>query len=164
MEEMYIIIILFICAFYDGKCGKIPNLITIPFFISGFIFSFLNHGILSLATIICNLLIIIIIFGHGFITRCIGGGDIKLLMAIACWMELKIFVIFVVFTLLSGAVLALHNIFIEQKVYQAISSIRNINLYSIVEKIKKKNGKKLAYGICILVGYLFTFFTMKLVI
>lgn len=156
MKEIIIVSVLCIGAFFDIKYRKIPNMVTIPFLISGFVMSILNGGISSLLTILLNILITIIIFGHGFLMRYIGGGDIKLLLAIACWTELEVFTIFVILTLLTGAVFAIYNIFKEYKVGQMISGIRNINMYSISENMKLRNGKKIAYGVCMFIGYIIT--------
>lgn len=158
MKDIIIAIVLLICAFLDMKYRKIPNYITMPFFLIGMIYTFDTFGIAGFGFSMINVLIVLLIFAYGFVKKYMGGGDLKLLLAIACWMETKILLIFIVATLIIGAIISIFKMIFDLHVMKSEQKVKinRMEPFLIVERLKKRSGKKMAYAVPIFIGFLVT--------
>lgn len=162
MNELITFCILMIGAFLDFRYKKIPNFITFPCFFVGISINTINSGISWLIVVVINILVIIVLFGHGFLCGYIGGGDIKLLLAVACWIELKLLIVFVLLTLIFGAIFGVYNILRDYKssTLHNSSAFYHIEKTVFLEKLRLKSGKKIPYAICMFIGFIATVLIM----
>jgi prepilin peptidase CpaA len=152
--------VLLVCTIFDVKLRIIPNYITVPFFLGGCIYTFLTFGIIGIGYSAINVLIIVMIFGYGFVKKYMGGGDIKLLLALSFWMNLESMVLFILATLVAGAIISIFKMIIHVKEEQDIQSIdvNRINPDLLLKRLSERSGKKIAYAVPILLGYLLMHF------
>lgn len=78
--------ILFISLYTDLKSGKIYNVVTLPAMAVGLLLNFLisgqSNGCVGLLNSIYGILVALIVFVFPYLIGALGGGDVKLLMAI----------------------------------------------------------------------------------
>lgn len=155
MDVIIVGIILLVCAVFDLKFRKIPNYITVPFLVVGIIYTFINFGIKGVGNSLLNVLIVILIFFYGFIKSYMGAGDIKVLLALAFWLDTVNMILFIFMTLIVGAVISVYKMVVNVKAEHKKQCIRidEINPVYVVNRLKMKNGKTIAYAVPIFVGY-----------
>ena len=160
MDVIVVGCILFICVILDLKYRKIPNFITVPFLLGGVTYTFLEAGIRGLGVSALNVMIVVMIFAYGFIKGYMGAGDVKLLLALAFWMNLQNMVVFIFATLVTGAIISVCKIVINVKNEQKKQciEIHQMDPVLLMNRLKKKSGKTIAYAVPIFIGYFFMIF------
>lgn len=78
-------IISLLSLFADLKFGKIYNWITVPSLILGLGFSSFFGGLNGLEESLLGIFTGLLLYGWMFALRLMGGGDVKLLMALGAW-------------------------------------------------------------------------------
>lgn len=160
--DIYIVgFVLLACSIFDLKLRIIPNYITVPFLLGGCVYTFLNHGTKGIGYAIINTLIILVIFGYGFVKKYMGGGDIKLLLALSFWMNLESMVLFTLATLVAGAVISIFKIIIHVRKEHKTQLIKvcRLNPDLLLKRLSRGMGGKIAYAVPIFIGY----FLMQLI-
>lgn len=79
-----------IAAYTDTRSRRIPNWLTVPFFFAGWVYQLAFHGLPGLGD---GALAFLVAFGTFFVLWMVGGGgggDVKLMGALAVWMGLKL--------------------------------------------------------------------------
>lgn len=106
MEYIWLILVLIVSVWYDIKTWKIPNSIIVAGYSIGIIkmavkYSWNGIGIFFLGSILPIILLVFLQKGG-----IIGGGDVKLLSVIGGYYGTKFGVLCILYSFLSGAVLA----------------------------------------------------------
>lgn len=94
-----------IAAFNDLKTGKISNAIVFPVFVLGLLWCFSESGLDGLANSILGGLLPLTLLPL-FIMRMLGGGDIKLLMALGSWLGFEDCTRLILLSILCGGIMA----------------------------------------------------------
>ncbi len=90
--EIAVGVLLILASLTDLYYGKIYNLLTIPFFVAGLIYQFIQGGT---APLLSGLLASVVAFAFLFPLyqfKAMAAGDVKLLMAVGAWTD-SIFVL-----------------------------------------------------------------------
>jgi prepilin peptidase CpaA len=161
--------LLVVAAIFDIKSRIIPNWISLSIFGLYLIFLAIQWGLginpplVDPLTSFATGLGTLAVFTGFFYFRFIGGGDVKLIAAVAFWVGLKGIAPFIMIMAITGGVIAVFYIF-KRDVGPEIE-IDQEGKFSIEEEKKKKkevkvgeiNNKsaKIPYGIAISVGGLF---------
>lgn len=78
------VVAVIICGIIDYKKYIIPDIITLPLIVAGLVYQILNQGWQNIGFALAVGAVMIIL---GLLTGGVGGGDIKLIAAIALWMH-----------------------------------------------------------------------------
>jgi prepilin peptidase CpaA len=162
--------LLFWAAISDFRTRTIPNWISLSIvalflaFIGGQFFlgtdPVVVPPLISLATGLVSFVVFAAFFYFGFL----GGGDVKLISALALWAGWPKIIGFILFMAIAGGVLAVFYIFRREKTedFEVDSEALFVKAQEKDKKIEvkalknKKKSDKIPYGIAISVGGLFT--------
>ena len=98
---------LLITAVYtDLRYGKIYNKLTFPCMAVGLAFGFANHGLHGLLMSLAGIGVVLALYLLAY-SKAIGGGDIKLMMAVGSLIGFKLAVWAILFSAAIGGILAL---------------------------------------------------------
>ncbi len=164
-----VMVLLVVAAISDIRTRKIPNWISLAIFALYLTFMaaqwilkvdpFVVDPVSSLAVGFATFAVFTAFFYFGFL----GGGDVKLISAVAFWVGLKGIAPFIVIMALAGGLIAVFYIF-KRDVGPEIESVDKEVNFEIEEKSKKNHVKvsknnnksaKIPYGIAISAGGLF---------
>ncbi|HAR43885.1 MAG TPA: hypothetical protein DCS07_14830 [Bdellovibrionales bacterium] len=95
-----------VALFTDLVWGRIFNWFTLPVFCLGLVASFYVSGFSGLGTGLLGAVAGLVLFGWLFALRVMGGGDVKLLMALGAWTDPKYVFETAILSILLGGVLA----------------------------------------------------------
>lgn len=150
----------------DLRSRTIPNLITIPAMVLGIIINIMKNQVegikLSFFGILISFLILIIPFYIGGL----GGGDVKLMMAVGALMGPWFALNALIYTAVAGALMALGIIIYQKKLGKCFSNIMgylaSIFLLQEIVPIDKEEARTyFPYGLAIGIGTLLTVFLDK---
>ncbi|HNY13549.1 MAG TPA: A24 family peptidase [Candidatus Wallbacteria bacterium] len=155
--------ILFISLYTDLKSGKIYNWVTLPAMAGGLLLNFMISGqataYAGLLNSVYGILVALIIFVLPYLIGALGGGDVKLLMAIGA---LKGYVFLFYSVLAIGVVsffLSLFVFLLDMMKSYKLSGILNMaviyfnnNVMVSNEEIKPMLKKNLKFGVSITFG------------
>jgi prepilin peptidase CpaA len=145
-------------VYSDFRTGKIYNRVTFSCMVLGIGLNTLAygwHGLLDSLTGICIVLLTCMLLAS---LSCIGGGDIKLMMAAGSFLGLRVTIWAMTFTAIAGGVLALLVALHRRKMW---SSLRNaaISLYlrltagiPVEQTLATGDGIRFKYSIAIACG------------
>jgi prepilin peptidase CpaA len=169
-----------VAAIIDGVKLKVPNWLTFPLILSGWVFSAVSysmngdpwlHGLgWSLLGTLVGLLLLLPLYSIGGI----GAGDVKLLMGCGAWVHVTAtFYAFAVGTIVGGVLaiaMALLSGTWSHHYRQFFSILNEINTIRDPEKLselaanRKPTMRLLPYGIPLTIGALFYFACMGMLI
>ena len=155
--------ILFISLYTDLKSGKIYNWVTLPAMAGGLLLNFMISGqataYAGLLNSVYGILVALIIFVLPYLIGALGGGDVKLLMAIGA---LKGYIFLFYSVLAIGVVsffLSLFVFLLDMMKSYKLSGILNMaviyfnnNVMVSNEEIKPMLKKNLKFGVSITFG------------
>ena len=104
----WVSIVLVVAAYIDGKILKVPNKITYPFILSGWLYWTVAGGLgtdgllFSLAGTFVGMMLLLVLRNVGGM----GAGDVKLLAGIGAWMGVTVTLYAFAFTAIVGGVMA----------------------------------------------------------
>lgn len=132
-------------AWTDVKSRRIPNKLTLPFAIAGFILHALEDFPAGLVTALVGFAVGFGVFLIPYLMKAMGAGDVKLMAAIGALTDGRTVLAIVLFTALSGGILVIGK--------KAVSGggIRTL----------KRTGRLLAFYFFSLLALLFPVPTMK---
>lgn len=169
----FVSIFCIVAAYIDGKELRVPNKLTFPMIIAGWIYSSISYGmsgdgwyiglLWSLAGTAVGLMTLIPAMSIGGM----GAGDVKMMAAIGAWVHCTItFYAFCLSTII-GAVLAVAMIVWSGKIqkhyhqfwliFNEIVTIRNPEKLSAIAKERKPSMYLLPYGIPLAIGTILYF-------
>lgn len=160
-------------AYIDGKELKVPNAITFPMIIAGWIFSSVNYAIIgdawymglmwSLAGTAVGLACLYPFYAIGGM----GAGDVKMMAAIGAWVHCSITFYAFAITTIVGALMSIIMILTSNSarkhynqffmILGEITSVKNPEVLSKIAKERKPTMRLLPYGIPIAIGTIMQF-------
>lgn len=169
-----------VAAYIDGKCLKVPNLITFPMIIAGWIYSSIAYGMAgegwyvglwwSLAGTAVGLMTLLPAYAIGGM----GAGDVKMMAAIGAWVHVTITLYAFCIGTIVGAILAVAMILMSGEakkhwnqmffLVNEIWTIRNPEVLSEIAAERKSSMRLLPYGIPLAIGTVCYFGWMGLLI
>lgn len=158
----FVTVTLVVAAYIDGKQLKVPNLITYPMIISGWIYSFAFFGWEGLGWSLIGTVVGLALLLPAYAIGGMGAGDVKLLAGVGAWVwgtvTLYAFCVSAVF----GGVIALAMVLIQKKwqkhhdqfwlIWNEITTIRNPDTLATIAAERKPTMMLLPYGIPIAIG------------
>lgn len=102
-----LLVFLVLAVYFDIKTYKIPNALTVTGMAAGIIYRLYGLGPPGLFTAATDLIAGMMILFPLYLIRCLGAGDIKLLMVISTFLGWKVTLIVSFYSLMIGAVIGL---------------------------------------------------------
>jgi prepilin peptidase CpaA len=164
LENIILIIVLFICLITDIKSRKILNIITLPTIVFGLVFYIFSSGFEGFLYSGKGFLVGLILLLIPYLLGGMGAGDVKLMAAIGALMGTSFVFYSFIYTALFGGVISIllffktygfintmKSLFINIKSFFFIIFFRN-NLGLIVFSKEKKSRVEFPYGVAIVLG------------
>ncbi len=172
--------VLVYAAYIDGKELRVPNWITFPMIISGWIYSAIWYGVdgqgwltglgWSLAGTAVGLATLLPAYSIGGM----GAGDVKLMAGIGAWVHCTITFYAFCVSAVVGAILAVAMILLARQgskhwnqffyIANEIMTIRNPETLATIAAERKSSMRLLPYGIPIAIGTILYFAWMGLLV
>lgn len=167
-------IVLVVAAVIDGWKLKVPNWITFPLVISGWIYSFVFFGWVGLGWSLTGTAVGLGLLLPAYAIGGMGAGDVKLLAGVGAWIwgaaTFHAFCLSAVF----GGVIAVAMVLLRKKwahhkaqflgILSEIMVIRDPNQLSVIAAERKSSMMLLPYGIPIAIGTIFYFVWMGMLL
>ncbi len=153
---------LIVAAVIDGIKLKVPNWITFPFIISGWIYSGMAFGWEGLGWSLLGTVIGLGLLLPAYAIGGMGAGDVKLLAGVGAWMHATHTFWAFAFTAVIGAVLAVGMVLYRRAfqkhanqfmfILQEIMTVRDPNQLAAIAAERKSTMLLLPYGIPMAIG------------
>ncbi|MCC6126580.1 MAG: prepilin peptidase [Pirellulales bacterium] len=154
--------VLVVAAAIDGWKLKVPNWITFPFVISGWIYWTASHGMEGLGWSLVGTLVGLALLLPAYAIGGMGAGDVKLLAGVGAWVcGTHTFYAFCLSAIVGGAI-ALGMVVVGKKwrhhssqfknIVNEILVIRDPNQLAAIAAERKSSMLLLPYGIPIAIG------------
>jgi prepilin peptidase CpaA len=167
-------ITLIVAAYIDGKKLKVPNLITYPMILSGWVYSFSMFGWEGLGWSLVGTLVGLALLLPAYAIGGMGAGDVKLLAGVGAWVwgtdTLYAFCVSAVF----GGLIAVGMVLYQKAwdkhrdqfwhIWNEITTIRNPDTLAAIAAERKPTMMLLPYGIPIAIGTIAYFAWMGMLI
>lgn len=163
MNDLLLIITIFICLITDIKNQKIYNNVLFPALIAGIVINIVNGGLIGLKQSLLGFIIGIVFLLIPFIYGGIGGGDVKLLATIGAIKGYSFALYSCVLTGISGGLIALIILIYNRKLIKTLSAILKGFYIMLITKFKvisfEGDGEKIMFpfGIAITIGVAITY-------
>lgn len=160
-------VVMIVAAVIDGMILKVPNWLTYPFIVSGWIYGtitwgFSGLGFSLLGTVVGMTLLLVV--------RAVGGmgaGDVKLLAGLGAWLGASIAFWAFIWTTVVGGIIAVimiamsgnwfkHYAMFRQIIHEFVT-IRNPEKLAAIARERKPTMKLLPYGIPMAIGSILYF-------
>jgi prepilin peptidase CpaA len=159
---------LIVAAVIDGLKLKVPNWITFPMILSGWVYSTVTFGWQGLAASLLGTAVGLGLLLPAYAIGGMGAGDVKLLAGVGAWMGTITTIYAFCATAMIGGVIALAMIFYRRawekhrnqffSILNEVTTIRDPELLSAIAAERKKSMLLLPYGIPIALGSIAYFF------
>ena len=173
-------VVLIYAAYIDGKQLRVPNWITFPMIVSGWVYSCIWYGLdgqlwyvglgWSLAGTAVGLATLLPAYAIGGM----GAGDVKLMAGIGAWVYCAVTFYAFCVSAIVGAILAVAMIIISRQskthwnqfffIINEIMTVRNPEALATIAGERKASMRLLPYGIPIAIGTIMYFAWMGLLI
>lgn len=107
INQSLLILVLILSVYFDIKEKRIPNVITFPIIIWGFISASFYSGLIGFQFSLLGFLCGFAVFFIPFAFRIMGGGDVKLMAAIGTLLGWKMVLLILLYTALAGGMIAI---------------------------------------------------------
>ena len=105
MIKLSVILLAFLIALYlDLKCQRIPNQLCMLTLITGFIVQGYFFGWSGLFTAFVGAGLAFVLLFPAFYFRLLGAGDVKLMVAIGAFLEVKLLLWSIIYAIIAGAI------------------------------------------------------------
>ena len=155
-------ITLVVAAYIDGKKLKVPNLITYPMILSGWVYSFAFFGWEGLGWSLAGTVVGLALLMPAYAIGGMGAGDVKLLAGVGAWVwgttTLYAFCVSAVF----GGLIAVGMVLYQKTwqkhhdqfwlIWNEITTIKNPDTLAAIAAERKPTMMLLPYGIPIAIG------------
>ena len=155
-------ITLVVAAYIDGKKLKVPNLITYPMILSGWLYSFAFFGWEGLGWSLAGTVVGLALLLPAYAIGGMGAGDVKLLAGVGAWVwgttTLYAFCVSAVF----GGLIAVGMVLYQKAwqkhhdqfwlIWSEITTIKNPDTLAAIAADRKPTMMLLPYGIPIAIG------------
>ncbi len=163
----FVTIALIVAAVIDGIKLKVPNWITFPMVISGWIYSGIAFGWEGLGWSLLGTVAGLAVLLPAYAIGGMGAGDVKLMAGVGAWMHATHTLWAFAFTAIIGAVLAVGMVLYNKAfqkhasqfvaIAQEIMTIKDPNKLSEIAAARKPSMMLLPYGIPIAIGSILYF-------
>jgi len=155
-----LITMLGIALYTDLKVGKIYNKLTMPCMLAGLTLNTIQGGIPGLLHSFEGILLVLVIFLLFAKLGSIGGGDVKLLMAVGAVMGLNFATKAMLLSAVAGGVLAIIVICKRRISFAALASnfIVSATTQTPIRVSQESQNEKFRYSPAIVVGTVLTIF------
>jgi prepilin peptidase CpaA len=172
--DMWIVsVVLIVAAVIDGKALKVPNWITFPFILAGWVYSTALFGLEGLGYSLLGTVIGLALLLPAYSIGGMGAGDVKLLAGVGAWMHgLHTFNAFC-WSAVVGAIMAVAMVLARKAwakhsdqfwlIVNEIFTIRNPEQLAEIAAARKPSMLLLPYGIPICIGTIMYFLWIGLV-
>lgn len=158
----FVTIVLIIAAVIDGAILKVPNWLTFPFIICGWLHCTLQGGVpglgLSLLGTFVGMMLLLILRNVGGM----GAGDVKLLAGVGAWLGTVVTLYAFAATALVGGVMAVimilrsgqweKHVAMAYQILHEWKTIRNPEKLAAIARERKPTMQLLPYGIPMAIG------------
>lgn len=163
----FVMIVLIVAAVIDGAILKVPNWLTFPFIVCGWIHcsiqgGFTGLGYSLLGTFVGMMLLLVLRNVGGM-----GGGDVKLLAGVGAWLGTVVTLYTFAATALVGGIMAMIMIWksgnwtkhyaMALQILEEWKTIRNPTKLAKIARERKPTMTLLPYGIPMAIGAVFYF-------
>jgi len=161
-------ITLIVAAYIDGKQLKVPNWITYPMIVSGWVYSAAFFGWEGLGWSLLGTVVGLALLLPPYAIGGMGAGDVKLLAGVGAWIWSTDTLYSYCWSAVFGGVIAVGMVLyrkVGQKhaaqflhIVNEIVTIRDPNQLAVIAAERKPTMMLLPYGIPIAIGTIFYFF------
>ncbi|MEM8678473.1 MAG: A24 family peptidase [Planctomycetota bacterium] len=158
----FVTVTLIVAAVIDGIKLKVPNWLTFPFIISGWVYSYCVMGWEGLGISLLGTVVGMALLLPAYAIGGMGAGDVKLLAGVGAWMHSMTTVWAFAWTVVIGAVMAVlmvlyRNAFKKHAsqfwfILNEIFTVRNPEKLAEIAAERKPTMMLLPYGIPIAIG------------
>lgn len=167
-------VVLIVAAVIDGWALKVPNWITFPFIIAGWIYSTAFYGFEGLGWSLVGTVVGLALLLPPYAIGGMGAGDVKLLAGVGAWVYgTHTFYAFCVSAIV-GAILAVGMVVARKawnkhasqfwQIYNEITTIRDPEILAGIAAKRKSSMLLLPYGIPICIGTIMYFAWMGMLV
>ena len=170
----FVTIALVVAAWIDGKQLKVPNWLTFPFIISGWIYSVAYFGWEGIGLSLLGTVIGLALLLPAYAIGGMGAGDVKMMAAVGAWIYVVDTVYAFCVSVIVGAIIAVVMIMTSgqakkhwnQLVYIAneIMTVRNPETLAKIAAERKPSMRLLPYGIPLAIGTVMYFAWMRMLV
>lgn len=163
----FVTMALVVAAWIDGKQLKVPNWLTFPFIISGWIYSVAYFGWEGIGLSLLGTVIGLALLLPAYAIGGMGAGDVKLLAGVGAWMHATHTFWAFAASVIVGAMMAIGMVAYRRawgkhttqfrSILNEILTIRDPNELSRIAAERKSSMLLLPYGIPIAVGSILYF-------
>lgn len=167
-------VILIVAAVIDGFELKVPNKITFPLIITGWVYSTYAFGWAGLGWSLCGTICGLGLLFPAYAIGGMGAGDVKLLAGVGAWVHFTHTLYAFCVSAVVGAVLAIAMVLISRKwtkhvnqfvsIFNEIVTVRDPSRLSEIAAGRKSSMMLLPYGIPIAIGTIVYFAWMGMLI
>lgn len=158
ISKIVLLVVLAVAVYTDIRIGKIKNWLTLPAIVIGPILHFVQAGRVSALSSVEAIGVMILVCIVLVLFRAIGGGDIKLLVAVGSLAGMSLVWTTLLYTALAGGVLALVYLVIRRRAVDVTKQVATEAMTSVLLKAKPvigcNSGIKVPYSIAIAAGTL----------
>ncbi len=158
----FVTVVLIVAAVIDGAILKVPNWLTFPFIICGWVHCTLQGGVaglgLSLLGTVVGMMLLLVLRNVGGM----GAGDVKLLAGVGAWLGSIVTLYAFAATAIVGGVMAAVMILrsgqwekhwaMAHQILHEWKTVRNPQKLSAIARERKPNMYLLPYGIPMAIG------------
>lgn len=165
MENIILVIVLFICLITDITSRKILNIITLPTIVFGLIYNILSTGFAGFLFSGKGFLVGLALLLIPYLLGGMGAGDVKLMAAIGALMGTSYVFYSFIYTALIGGVIGILLIFKSRGLVNTMKSfflnVTNVfffrsNLGTVIIPKDRTGSITFPYGVAIVLGTLCT--------
>lgn len=151
----------------DLRSGRIPNWLTLPALGAGLVFSAATGGWQGLGLALLAVGCALVLLGWMFAIRVMGGGDVKLLMALSAWSTPKFAVESALLSVLLGGLMAVVILLVRGRMGGFVRKMHAFILSVIVKDLELATPKfdrnlTMPYGVAIAAAAVWTIWAWPL--
>lgn len=163
----FVTVALIVAAVIDGIQLKVPNWLTFPFIISGWVYSGLAFGWEGVGWSLFGTIVGLALLLPAYAIGGMGAGDVKLLAGIGAWMHTTHTIWAFAATVVVGALLAVGMVLYKRAwskhsaqffaIFHEIMTVKDPNKLAAIAAERKSRMFLLPYGIPMAIGTIFYF-------